>query len=154
MTLGGDSASSLGENNGMAKLTEKEVLDIRKRLEACQESTLEIWRDYSDKVTRLSFLEIYNGHRWSHIMSGWQTPERLEWHAKHKQKKLSDKDIINIRIKKKLGYKRIEVEKEYPEVTSNTFKAIWFSQTRKNITDDIIREEMEKRGLLDENKFN
>ena len=54
-----------GERHGKAKLSDKEVLNIRKRYE--KETASQIWEDYKDLYTLGSFKQILIGVKYSHL---------------------------------------------------------------------------------------
>lgn len=66
ITKGGDWRANSGENNNTTKLTEKEVLDIRKRIES-GENIKFIYEQYSDKITFGGFQSIYLGRTWKYL---------------------------------------------------------------------------------------
>lgn len=66
ITKGGDWRANSGENNNTTKLTEKEVLDIRKRIES-GENIKFVYEQYSDKITFGGFQSIYLGRTWKYL---------------------------------------------------------------------------------------
>ena len=66
ITKGGDWRSNSGENNNTSKLTEKEVLDIRKQIEE-GENIKTVYKKYSDKITFSAFQGIYLGRNWKYL---------------------------------------------------------------------------------------
>lgn len=66
ITKGGDWRSNSGENNNTTKLTEKEVLDIRKEIES-GENIKVIYKKYSDKISFSGFQNIYLGRNWKYL---------------------------------------------------------------------------------------
>ena len=66
ITKGGDYRSNFGENNNTAKLTEKDVLEIRRRVQE-GENIKVIFNDYSDKITFSGFQGIYLGKTWKYL---------------------------------------------------------------------------------------
>lgn len=66
ITQGGDWRANSGENNNTTKLTEKEVLDIRKRIES-GENIKFVYEQYSDKITFGGFQSIYLGRTWKYL---------------------------------------------------------------------------------------
>lgn len=66
ITRGGDWRSNSGENNNTTKLTEDEVLDIRKQIEN-GENIKTVYAKYSDKITFAGFQGIYLGRNWKYL---------------------------------------------------------------------------------------
>lgn len=66
VTKGGDWRSNYGENNNTTKLTEKDVLEIRKRIEN-GENIKTVYEQYSDKITFSGFQGIYLGRNWKYL---------------------------------------------------------------------------------------
>lgn len=63
-TLTAFKSSFKGSNNGMAKLTEKDVIKIR----ASKKSTKELMKQYN--VSQMTILNIRNGKSWRHVKKG------------------------------------------------------------------------------------
>ena len=61
-----NNSSMKGSNNGRAKLTEQDVIDIRKRRDA-GETAASIYTDYSNLLKYRSFYNVYAGYNWKHI---------------------------------------------------------------------------------------
>ena len=66
ITKGGDWRSNCGENNNTTKLTEEEVLEIRKQIEN-GENIKTVYKQYSDKITFSGFQGIYLGRNWKYL---------------------------------------------------------------------------------------
>lgn len=66
ITKGGDWRANSGENNNTTKLTEKEVLDIRNRVES-GENIKSVYEQYSDKISFGGFQSIYLGRTWKYL---------------------------------------------------------------------------------------
>ena len=56
-----------GSKNGRAKLTEKDVKDIRLRRKK-GETLSEVYKDYSDKITYGSFTNVWTYQNWKNII--------------------------------------------------------------------------------------
>ena len=94
-TLGGDLSSDknvhLGEEHGMAKLTEKDVIQCRKFYQEGKRCN-DIWEQFfKDKITKSGFARMWHGKTWKHIM-----PEVFK-NNPHPQKKFSDEIITQIK---------------------------------------------------------
>ena len=66
VTKGGDWRSNSGENNNTTKLTEKEVLDIRSKIES-GENIKVVYAQYANKITFSGFQGIYLGRNWKYL---------------------------------------------------------------------------------------
>lgn len=76
---GGDCASR-GENNGRAKLTLEDVVEIRQAY-ANRERRIDVYQRYKDKVTLSTFQGVWCGHNWSHVMPKVFTPESKHFYT-------------------------------------------------------------------------
>ena len=66
ITKGGDWRSNSGENNNTTKLTEKDVLEIRRRI-GNGENIKIVYKDYSNKITFSGFQGVYLGRNWKYL---------------------------------------------------------------------------------------
>lgn len=66
VTKGGDWRSNCGENNNTSKLTEEDVLDIRRRIEN-GENIKSVYEMYSNKITFSGFQGVYLGRTWKYL---------------------------------------------------------------------------------------
>ena len=66
VTKGGDWRSNSGENNNTTKLTEEEVIDIRKKIGE-GENIKKVYEQYSDKISFSGFQGIYLGRNWKYL---------------------------------------------------------------------------------------
>lgn len=66
ITKGGDWRSNCGENNNTSRLTEKDVLEIRKQIEE-GENIKTIYEQYSDKISFSGFQGVYLGRNWKYL---------------------------------------------------------------------------------------
>lgn len=66
VTKGGDWRSNCGENNNTSKLTEEDVLDIRRRIEN-GENIKSVYEMYSNKITFSGFQWVYLGRTWKYL---------------------------------------------------------------------------------------
>lgn len=94
-TLGGETSGDknvhIGEEHGMAKLTEKDVKQCRYWYQEGKHSK-EIWElYYKDIITYSGFQRMWHGKTWKHVM-----PEVFN-HNPHPKKKFSDEQIQQIK---------------------------------------------------------
>lgn len=88
-TFGGDGVSGFeGESHPKHKLTEIDVIDIRKRWATCKESISDIYEDYKNKVKPTGFKKIYTWQTWKSILPELFTKDRVDWHNEQAKKSL------------------------------------------------------------------
>ncbi|AXF52458.1 MAG: HNH endonuclease domain protein [Caudoviricetes sp.] len=92
----GSKSVHLGEEHGMAKLTEEEVIFCREKYREGLRSRDIYNESFSDKITYEGFLRMWHGQTWKHIM-----PEVFKGTPPHRAK-YGEKDckIINERFRK------------------------------------------------------
>lgn len=99
-TLGGDGVSgAIGEKHHNHILTEADVLAIRQRWAACNESVQEIYATYKDRITKAGFKKIYTWQTWNHLLPELNTPEARHWHKEKANELFSHKGEMNPRSK-------------------------------------------------------
>ncbi len=136
-TLGGDGVSgALGEKHHNHKLTEADVITIRRRWAACKESVQEIYATYKDRVAKTGFKKIYTWQTWSHLLPELNTDENKQWHKEkakelyaHKgetnpRSKLTDSQVIEARNRYNNGEssKDIYEDYKYTGITLGSFR--------------------------------
>lgn len=142
-TLGGDiSGYDLqGENHPNSKLAEQDVRDIRQRY-ANRERRMEVFKDYEDRIGKSGFEKIWKGETWKNISMEVYTNENKLFHKNNSamkgsnngRSKLSEKDVYDIRLRKKNGESSSHVYKDYESlITKGSFKNIWSYQNWKNV---------------------
>ena len=84
LTTGGDIGGYdlTGENHPNAKLTEKDVRNIR-TMYANLERKMLVYELYKDRISLSGFKKIWQGETWKHVMMDVYTPENKEYHAKN-----------------------------------------------------------------------
>lgn len=123
-TDGGYGTHMNGEEHPNHKLSEYDVIDIRKRWASCSESTQEIYQDYKDKIGKSGFKKIYSWQTWKKVLPELYTKENREWHRnnnknygspgeKNNTAILSDMDVYNIRLRYKNGESVRDIYKDY-----------------------------------------
>lgn len=111
VTKGGDCRSNYGANNNTAKLTEKDVLDIRKRISE-GETVKSIYMDYEHIISYSGFQSTYNGTNWNYLgesKSVLPSGASLDKNTVLYIRKLHDEDGMNARqiaLKLNLDYKK------------------------------------------------
>ena len=136
-----------GEKHHNHKLTESEVVDIRRRYAACKESVQDIFENYSNKITKAGFAKIYTWQTWKKVLPELRTKEVISWHRENARKlysmpgdknpnhKLSDSQVNEIRQRKNNGepIKQIYKDFEHIGITLGGFRNIagGYSYVRK-----------------------
>ena len=93
----------VGAHNPNAKLTEKDVIEIRKAYNNhCKQR--EVYNKYKNKITFQSFQNLWQGRSWSHIMPEVFTEENKLYYKTEQSKgenssnaKFTDEEVITIR---------------------------------------------------------
>lgn len=93
----------VGSHNPNAKLTEEDVMNIRKAYNNHYKQK-EVYEDYKDKITFQSFQNLWQGRSWAHIMPEVFTKENKEYYKTEQSKgeqsagaKFTNEEIIAIR---------------------------------------------------------
>lgn len=77
----GGEQNSIGENNGRAKLSSQDIVDIRTAYQN-RKHRKDVYEKYKDKITFNSFANIWSGRTWSHIMPEVYTEESKLYYSK------------------------------------------------------------------------
>jgi group I intron endonuclease len=90
MNEGGNTANqnkASGENNGKAKLTKQDVINIR---EAYNNHSLkrEVYQKYKNRISESGFHKIWNWETWKNVVPEYHSQENIYWHS-HQGKALS-----------------------------------------------------------------
>lgn len=123
-----------GENHPSHKLTELDVIDIRTRYnnkERCKEVELL----YRDKIGHSGFSKVWKGETWKHIMPEVYTEENKNFHlhntgqkgSSNGRSKLTEADVIAIRLRKNNGenWKEVYEDYKYTGIKPNSFYQTW-----------------------------
>ena len=93
----------VGSHNPNAKLTEEDVINIRKAYNNHYKQK-EVYEDYKDKITFQSFQNLWQGRSWTHIMPEVFTKENKEYYKTKQSKggqstsaKFTNEEVIAIR---------------------------------------------------------
>lgn len=134
-----------GENHPKAKLSEKDVLTIRRRFDN-GEWAADITADYP--VSKSAILKIGNGRTWKHL---WDREGLIKIRPKpqrgenHPQVKLKEKDVRAIRERIKNGERQADLAREFG-VKFSTVSAIRFERTWKGIGPDTASYPLQNKG--------
>lgn len=135
---GGDQQST-GENNGRSKLTEKDIINIRKAY-ANHEKQKEVYKNYENIISFNHFQNIWQGRVWSHIMPEVFTEENKKYYIYQNSlggngasAQFTDEEVIALR-KRYVNESAKEIYKDYQDrVKYQTFQAILWGRTYKNL---------------------
>lgn len=131
-TLGGDLPSRntvhIGEEHGMAKLSEKEVAQCRMWYKEGKESSV-IWnKHFSDIIPYSGFLKMWHGKTWKHVM-----PEVFK-HNPRPRRKFDDATIRNIKAMFLEGKSCAQVYHHYnKKISRTTINDIYHNRRYKDI---------------------
>lgn len=131
-----------GSNNGRAKLTEEDVINIRTARKN-KENRHEAYEKYGNKITFQSFVNVWQGVNWKHIMPEIYTSEAIiaEHRSQERAKgsrnhnsKLIESDVIKIRQQKISGETRENVYQNYKNIIGQSaFSSIWNNYSWKHV---------------------
>lgn len=135
---GGDQQST-GENNGRSKLTEKDIINIRKAY-ANHEKQKEVYKNYENIISFNHFQNIWQGRVWSHIMPEVFTEENKKYYIYQNSlggngasAQFTDEEVIALR-KRYVNESAKEIYEDYKDrVKYQTFQAILWGRTYKNL---------------------
>ena len=135
----GGSQQSIGENNGKAKLTEKDVIEIRKAYNNHLKQK-DVYEKYKDIISFGYFQNLWQGQSWSHIMPEVFTKENKEYYIYQNSigsngsfAKFSDDEVIEIR-KRYVNESAKDIYKDYKDrVSYQTFQAMLWGRSYKNL---------------------
>ncbi len=135
---GGAGCAHDGEDNGLSKMTQKEVFDIREAYKnMCHK--LDVYEKYKDKISLNTFSDIWTGKTWKSIHYDVYTDEIKKKHKVLRKQGshasiLSEEDVLFIRDCRNDGEPRIEIyEKYFSHINKNTFNDAWTGNTFKYI---------------------
>lgn len=149
MTRGGDSYPDpkFGEEHHRHKLTEQDVINIRTMYNNhCQKR--QVFELYKDKISFSGFCNVWQGKDWPHVMMEVYTLENRKFHRTHygtlkypkikkgpnDRKKLTRKEVREIRIRKNNGELMDDVYEDYKHIVSHrAFKSAWNYESWKEV---------------------
>ena len=129
----------VGSNNPKAKLTEEDVIEIRKAYNNHLKQK-DVYEKYKDIISFGYFQNLWQGRSWAHIMPEVFTEEnKKKHHGKTKQgtrnpkAKLTEEQVIEIRRLHKDGISNSELYKAFPQVSSKSIRDIINGKTWKHL---------------------
>ena len=133
----GGHQQSIGSNNGRAKLTEQDIIEIRTAY-ANHERQAEVYKKFQNKISFSSFQAAWQGQTWAHIMPEVYTQENKNYYIyqnsrgeKGASAGFTDEQVIELR-KQYVNKSARELYKPYQEkMAYNTFQAMLWGRTYK-----------------------
>lgn len=144
---GSEKGHCAGSTNGRSKLVEEDIINIR-RAYAEHKLAREIYPLFQDKITKSSFMGVWNGSSWKHVMMDVYTLENKEWHKKNGAVHYGDKNsqsiftetqVKEIRTRRANMENKNVVRQDYLFASKIAFEQIWYNMTWKHII--ITKEE-------------
>ena len=140
ITAGGDGPQD--DNHPKHKLTREDVIDIRKRY-ARHQRCKDVQALYKNKIGHSGFSKVWKGETWKDIMPEIYTKENKQFHKHNTGQKgsqngrslLTENDVRNIRLRKKLGqsWKQVYEDYKFTGITKDSFYNIWQGYNWKNV---------------------
>ena len=135
---GGDQ-QSIGSFNGRSKLTEEDVIEIRKAYNQHLKQK-DVYEKYKDIISFSYFQNLWQGRSWSHIMPEVFTKENKEYYIYQNSNgsngasaKFSDEEVILIR-KRYVNESAKQIYEDYKDrVSYQTFQAMLWGRSYKNL---------------------
>lgn len=129
----------VGNNNPNKKITENDVIEIRKAY-AAHKKQKEVYEFYKDKISFSYFQNLWQGRSWAHIMPEVFTKENKEYYIYQNSNgsngasaKFTDEEVINIR-KRYENESAKQIYQDYNErVSYQTFQALLWGRSYKNL---------------------
>lgn len=137
--LPGGEQQTTGENNGRSKLTETDIITIRKAY-ANHQKQKEVYEKYKDIISFSYFQNIWQGQSWSHIMPEVFTQENKDYYiyqnsigSKSASAQFTDNEVINIR-KRYVNESAKQIYQDYKDkVSYQTFQAMLWGRSYKTL---------------------
>lgn len=131
-----------GEQHHNHKLTTEDVYYIRECYNQ-HYNKKDVYEEFSDRLSEGGFHKIWLGENWKNVHMDVYTEENKQYYlfqrnshpgSTNGRAKLTEKDVYNIRLRKKNGESCKDVYEDYKEMTTyGSFKNIWSYQNWKNI---------------------
>lgn len=136
LTEGGQKSFALcGEHHSQAKLSEKEVVEIKDLLKNSNKSIAEISKLFP-QVSKATISSINVGNIWNYNEDSYplRKPNYSNPGEKNSQSKFSDEEVMEIRIKHSNGVKFSEIYEEYKDKASiSSIKKIIYGESYKHL---------------------
>ena len=140
-TPGGDLVDTHGEKHPRHKLTEADVIEIRKLWASKTISTREMYYEYQNKIGKTGFKKIYTWQTWKNILPELNTEENREWHRengksyancgeKNPKAKITDLEFENIKKRYLAGEDLHSIFNDYKDKYKN-YKSFYASNKKR-----------------------
>jgi group I intron endonuclease len=129
----------VGSNNPHAKLTEEDVVKIRKAYNNhCKQK--DIYEEYKDKITFQSFQNLWQGRSWTHIMPEVFTEENKQYYKIEQSKggnstssKFNNEEVVALR-KRYVNESAKNIYEDYKDrISYQAFQEILWGRRYKNL---------------------
>lgn len=135
----GGNQQSTGENNGKAKLTEQDVIEIRKAYNNHLKQK-DVYEKYKDIISFSYFQNLWQGRSWSHVMPEVFTEENKQYYIYNNSNggngaaaKFSDEEVIKIRERYVNESAKYIYEDYKDRVSYQTFQAMLWGRSYKTL---------------------
>lgn len=135
MNIGGDNFS-IGENNLNTKLTDEDVLIIRKRVHLGKEYPKDVYKDYEDRISYSRFWSLLHGTTWKNVDTSMIKPIKIDNNgSKNPKAKLTEDDVVEIRRRKYVLKESIsDIYQDYKDkVAFSSFEKAMYGYTWKKV---------------------
>ena len=135
----GGEQQSIGENNGRSKLTEQDIIEIRKAYNNHQKQK-DVYEKYKDIISFGYFQNLWQGRSWSHIMPEVFTEENKQYYIFQNSNggngasaKFSNEEVIKIR-ERYVNESAKQIYEDYKDrVSYQTFQAMRWGRSYKTL---------------------
>ena len=135
----GGEQQSIGENNGKAKLTEQDVIEIRKAYNNHLKQK-DVYEKYKDIISFGYFQNLWQGRSWSHVMPEVFTEENKQYYIFQNSNggngasaKFSNEEVIKIR-ERYVNESAKQIYEDYKDrVSYQTFQAMLWGRSYKTL---------------------
>ena len=135
----GGEQQSIGENNGRSKLTEQDIIEIRKAYNNHQKQK-DVYEKYKDMISFGYFQNLWQGRSWSHIMPEVFTEENKQYYIFQNSNggngasaKFSNEEVIKIR-ERYVNESAKQIYEDYKDrVSYQTFQAMLWGRSYKTL---------------------
>lgn len=135
----GSNQQSIGENNGKSKLTERDVIEIRRAYNNHLKQK-DVYEKYKNIISFSYFQNLWQGRSWSHIMPEVFTEENKQYYIFQNSSgsngaaaKFSDEEVIKIR-ERYVNESAKQIYEDYKDrVSYQTFQAMLWGRSYKTL---------------------
>lgn len=135
----GGEQQSIGENNGRSKLTEQDIIEIRKAYNNHLKQK-DVYEKYKDIISFGYFQNLWQGRSWSHIMPEVFTEENKQYYIFQNSNggngasaKFSNEEVIKIR-ERYVNESAKQIYEDYKDrVSYQTFQAMLWGRSYKTL---------------------